>query len=127
MDRLARANETPYFHFLQPNQYVPDSKRMNAEERALAFRPNFRRRPDVERGYPLLQQAARRLLSGGVRVTDLTAIFSDVSEPIYRDYCCHVNARANEILAREIADRIASDPKFRSRSTPTPSPFPSVQ
>jgi hypothetical protein len=30
-------------------------------------------------------------------------VFKDVAEPLYIDGCCHVNARGNELMIREMA------------------------
>jgi hypothetical protein len=108
LDRLARANGIHYFHFLQPNQYVADSKPMGAAELRVAVLPSFRLRPGAEAGYPLLVRKGETLVADGVAFRDLTGVFRDVQEPVYRDECCHVNERGNTILAREMAAFIAA-------------------
>jgi hypothetical protein len=109
LDTLARANGARYYHFLQPNQYVPGAKPMDAGERAQAYRPNHHYRRVVEGGYPLLQRAGRALAADGVRFTDLTAAFAEHLEPVYVDSCCHVNPHGNAILADAIFDTIRRD------------------
>lgn len=106
MAGICRARGIPYFHFLQPNQYVPGSKPMGEAERKVAFDPNHPYRPPVERGYPLLIEAGKGLAASGVRFHDLTRIFATMEEPLYFDGCCHVNTRGSQILGREIAARI---------------------
>ena len=106
MHRLARANGIQYFHFLQPNQYVEGSKPLTAEELRTAYRETSNRKVPVERGYPLLMEAGRALTREGVPYFDLTMMFADSRETLYRDACCHLNARGNELLAREIGRRI---------------------
>lgn len=103
LDRLCRANGVRYYHFLQPNQYVPGSKEMNAEEKQQAFLDNHVMKTSVENGYPRLSRAGKELSDQGVRFHDLTMIFADHAEPIYYDTCCHINQRGNEILAGQIA------------------------
>jgi hypothetical protein len=106
MAETCRAKGIPYFHFLQPNQYVAGSKPMGAAERKIAFDPDHPYKPPVERGYPLLIEAGKGLAASGVRFHDLTRIFAAIEEPLYFDGCCHVNARGSQIMAREIAARI---------------------
>lgn len=105
---LCKQNGIRYFHFLQPNQYVPDSKPMGAEELAAAFDPMNAWRPFVVRGFPKLQAAGKELQAAGIAFTDLTNIFSDHPEPIYTDTCCHFNRHGNTILANHIAAAVRS-------------------
>jgi hypothetical protein len=107
MHRLARANDSAYFHFLQPNQYVPNSKPMSAEERALAIDEGFMFAHPARMGYPYLIAAGRDLLQEGVWFQDLTQLFADVTVPVYRDNCCHLKRRGNEMLAATIASAIS--------------------
>lgn len=106
MHRLARANGSAYFHFLQPNQYVPDSKRMSADERAIAIDEGFMFAHPARTGYPYLIAAGQDLLQEGVWYQDLTRLFADVTLPVYRDNCCHLKKRGNEMLAATIASVI---------------------
>ncbi|MDA1221618.1 MAG: hypothetical protein O3B85_06325 [Planctomycetota bacterium] len=101
------ARGIPSFHFLQPNQYVPGSKPIGAAERAVAVHDDHPTRFAVERGYPVLQALGEALRADGVAFEDLTEIFADVAEPLYVDACCHLGARGNELLALEIARRVA--------------------
>ena len=106
MSLIARANGTAYYHFLQPNQYLPDSKPMGAEERKIALRDDNPYRQATENGYPLLQKAGEALGQAGVDFTDLTLIFSEITEPLYADSCCHLNRRGYDIVASRICDHI---------------------
>ena len=103
LDRIADANGIEYFHFLQPNQYVPGSKKMTEEEREIAILRGNPMKASVEEGYPMMQKDGRDLVEQGVNFNDLSMIFSDVEEPLYVDNCCHFNRFGNEIMAREIA------------------------
>lgn len=108
LDRLCRANGITYYHFLQPNQYVPGSKKMNDEERAAAFLDNHSMKGSVERCYPRLTRVGVDLKRQGIRFHDLTMLFAERKEPIYYDTCCHINAHGNEIMAGAIARVIAA-------------------
>jgi hypothetical protein len=57
-------------------------------------------------GYPLLRQAGPELKKAGVTFTDLSRVFVDHPEPLYRDDCCHLNIRGNELLAGFIGNVI---------------------
>jgi hypothetical protein len=105
---LCQAYGMQYYHFLQPNQYFPGSKPMGDEEkqRAILFEHPYKKA--VETGYPLLVRLGLDLERHGIPFHDLTRIFADHPEPIYRDDCCHINQRGNEIMALSIARAILS-------------------
>ena len=42
----------------------------------------------------------------GINYFDLTGIFLDHPETLYRDNCCHLNARGNELLAAAMVERM---------------------
>jgi len=113
LSRLVEASGARYYHFLQPNQYVPGSKPMGADERAVAIIPDHPYRRAVETGYPLLQRAGAALVKDGVRFADLTGAFAARAEPLYFDSCCHVNARGNAILAELMSEVIRRDTDAR--------------
>ena len=104
--RLAELGGADYYHFLQPNQYVPDSKPLSPEERESAYVPRGYYKSVVERGYPLLREFHRDLQNQGVNYFDLTGIFAAHPETLYRDKCCHLNARGNELLAAAMVRRM---------------------
>ena len=104
--RLAKRHGAEYYHFLQPNQYVPGAKPLTDEERAKAFAPDGKRAEVVRQDYPLLAERGRRLRERGVEFFDLSRIFADNHETLYRDICCHLNQRGNELLAGHMLRRI---------------------
>jgi len=108
LDGLARAADTRYYHFLQPNQYVPDSKPMTADERATAMKGS-RYASLIAAGYPMLQRAGRELRAEGVRFVDLSGAFAEHVEPVYIDACCHVSPHGNAIVADLVFDAIRRD------------------
>jgi len=108
LDQLARANGARYYHFLQPNQYVPESKPMGPDERVTAVKGD-RYAGLIAAGYPMLQRAGRDLQAEGVRFVDLTGAFAGHAEPLYIDACCHVGDAGNAIVADLIFDTIRRD------------------
>ena len=105
--RLAELSGAEYYHFLQPNQYVPNAKPLSAAERERAYAPGSGFRVVGEQGYPLLRAFGRALPRPGVNYFDLTGIFVDHPETLYIDRCCHLNDRGNELLAAAIVGRMA--------------------
>lgn len=106
LKRLAESNGALYFHFLQPNQYVPDSKKLTREEIKNAYDP---RRRGVKLGYPFLLNRVADLKHAGVRFYSLVSIFKEVEETIYEDKCCHVNKKGNDLMAESIATIVAEE------------------
>lgn len=102
MHALCSAKGIRYFHFLQPNQYVPNSKPMSARERMTATPKGSLWADPVVEGYPLLLKEGETLKGDGVNFVDLTGIFAGVTEPMYLDDCCHLNRNGY----RMVADRI---------------------
>ena len=96
------ANGIRYFHFLQPNQYVPDSKPLGEAEKKIAIWPGSAYETGVHLGYPKLLAAGAGLRGRGVEFYDLTRIFATDPNPIYIDGCCHVSPEANQRLGHEI-------------------------
>lgn len=109
MHRLSTTNDIKYFHFLQPNQYVPGSKIMKEEELKKAFFYKYPYKPGVEKGYPLLKTFSKELSQNKVNFRDLSMVFADNSEILYIDQCCHFNQRGNELLGKIIAKHIVDN------------------
>ena len=103
LHRIVSGNGADYFHFLQPNQYVPDSKVLTEQERREAFTPP---RQDIVLGYEELLRVAPELENAGVNFHSLVNIFENVSETVYADNCCHVNARGNQLMGTAIGTAI---------------------
>jgi hypothetical protein len=108
MSHLCAGAATRYYHFLQPNQYLPGSKPMSEAEKAVAYRANHLYRPAVEAGYPLLQAEGARLRGLGVDFHDLSGLYAGISEPLYIDDCCHVNARGNALMGEAVGKAIVA-------------------
>lgn len=109
MSKICASNHTAYFHFLQPNQYVPNSKIINEEEKKIAFLTTFPSRKPVEEGYPYLRQAGKDLVKEGVNFSDLTYVFAHNDETLYKDICCHFNQKGLDLLGQIIGDTIVKD------------------
>jgi hypothetical protein len=109
MRALCEANGIRYYHFLQPNQYVPNSKPMSQEERRTTASTVGPYRDAVVMGYPFLVRAGERLKSDGEKYFDLTQIFSQTPEPAYYDDCCHLNEAGYKMIGRRIFLELSND------------------
>jgi hypothetical protein len=112
MARLCEGLGIAYFHFLQPNQYVPDSKPLGEAERRVAFRADSPMRAPVADGYARLRAAGAELAAQGVAFHDLSDVFRDVREPVYVDDCCHLNGLGNRLLGAAVGGAVAIQPVF---------------
>ncbi len=107
MMNLCRTNGIEYFHFLQPNQHLPGSKKLTDwEKRNAVAAGTFPHVRAVVEGYPVLLGAGHALIEAGVPFFDLTRLFTDLPQTIYADPCCHFNKEGNDIVAREIAGTV---------------------
>ena len=123
LSRLAAAAGADYYHFLQPNQYIPNSKPLSPEEIRNYYRLDRAVSTDYPNTYPLFQQFGQALQQQGVPYFDLTQIFNNYPETLYTDECCHLNPRGNELLAAAMVQRLAPALQRRAAapaSTPSP-------
>ena len=126
MNFLAKANGFDYFHFLQPNQYLKNSKKLTKQEQEQAYYDgdDYGYKAAVEFGYPFLLTHGEKLVEQNVNFTDLTMIYAQTTETVYEDMCCHVDKIGNNIIAKEIAATIGDHyqqhiaPVVRSISAP---------
>ena len=103
---LARHVGAEYYHFLQPNQYIPGSKPLTSKELASAYSSNSWKEENWRESYPLLLRIGNELRKQNIDYFDLTQIFSNNHETLYRDICCHFNRRGRELLADAMLRRI---------------------
>lgn len=119
MAAIAHSIGAQYLHALQPNQYVEGSKVLNEIERAHAFR-EYHATTSVRRGYPLLREHGQRLQARGIDFRDMTQIFLNHAETIYRDDCCHMNASGYAILAHALAGAASESRRASTAAPPAP-------
>ena len=75
--------------------------------REFPYHPSMRNYKWAARlGYPFLVENGAGLAERGVRFVDLTMMFSDVHETIYRDACCHYTRSGYQMVAKRIAQEI---------------------
>ncbi len=115
--RVAATAGADYYHFLQPNQYLPDTKPLSTAELAFYATPNLVLNTSYARAYPLLAEFGAELQQRGINYFDLTRIYRDHPETLYRDDCCHLNDRGNELLAAAMVQRMAPALRRRGQGT----------
>jgi len=106
INRLAKENGIYYFHFLQPNQYLPNSKPLTDDEKKSAINEVNKEIYSIDKSYPIMQDEIIELKKDGVNATDLTMLFKDENKPVYKDICCHFNEYGNNVLAKSIGKTI---------------------
>lgn len=99
---LARSHGFAYFHFLQPNQYVPGARLQFSPIETRLRLGNARHQRNVGIWYPELRKLGQGLRAQGVHFVDLTGLYRDVQEPVYVDDCCHLTPFGRQLLARAI-------------------------
>ena len=117
---VAQLAAADYYHFLQPNQYVPNAKPLSPVELANFYRAGSRRERLISEIYPRMQRLGAQLQreSPAIHYFDLTGIFAANPETLYSDACCHFNERGLELLAAAMVERLA--PALRRAATADP-------
>ena len=111
---LSRTAGAEYYHFQQPNQYVPDAKPLTDAELGNAYDAESDSIQIYRDAYPLLLRLGDELRQQGINYYDLTQIFADNRETLYIDDCCHLNERGNELLAASMVQLLT--PALRNRA-----------
>jgi lysophospholipase L1-like esterase len=103
--QVERTRGVPAYFFLQPNQYLQDSKPLSVEERATAINSDV---ADINHAQiSILRRAVQDLATKGVPVFGLTGIFQETPATVCVDACCHMNELGNQIMAQHIVSVLA--------------------
>ncbi|MCD4730456.1 MAG: hypothetical protein K8R74_07640 [Bacteroidales bacterium] len=106
---LSKSADFNYYHFLQPNQYVENSKKLTKEELEIAFESGpFAYKDAAQKGYPLLIEEGKKMIGNDVIFVDLTMLFKNENRTIYNDKCCHYNQIGYDLIADKITNTIIS-------------------
>ncbi|MEB3280852.1 MAG: hypothetical protein VKK42_18210 [Lyngbya sp.] len=106
MHQVAAANNIPYFHFFQPNQYWKTNRKFSEAEKKIALSEASPYEKGVKIGYPLLLERIDDLKANNVNIFNAVNIFDEVAEPVYGDNCCHYNAKGDEVFSNYIGRSI---------------------
>jgi hypothetical protein len=107
--QISEANQKLSLFFIQPTQYLPNSKRFTGNERKRAINPDEKHASFVRRGFELLGREAVLLKKKNVKIYNYSTIYSDTESEVFMDDCCHVNADGNTILAKNIIEVIKKE------------------
>jgi hypothetical protein len=118
MDAASRRADILYLHFLQPNQYVEGGKPLSDEERRLAFRPELPWSVGARLGYPLLSERGEAL-RGQLAFHDLSRLFRDVHDTLYRDSCCHFKPEGYRLIGKAMAQELVASLSEKRRRQAT--------
>ena len=108
MGRELADEHVPYFHFVQPNQYVPTQRVFSEAEKRLAVQADGKYVAGVRGGYPVLLSKIDELRKSGVTVINAVNVFDHTAAPVYSDTCCHYNQLGSEIFSTFIASSIVA-------------------
>lgn len=104
---LSKHNGFIYLHFLQPNQYVENSKSFTKEELQIAVsREDYSYSIAAKKGYKYLIENGAEIKQKGVNFFDLTPMFKNEKQSVYSDMCCHFNELGNTLIADKIVKRV---------------------
>ncbi len=117
MDILCKGLGIQYYHFLQPSQYLPNTKTFSPEENKTAYinavvgsksnNLDYLKGQTVKKVYKnMIEEGLALKNKKDIKFVDLTNIFKEVPETVYADFCCHLNDRGNQIMATYIAQAI---------------------
>ncbi len=109
MDKLAKANKIKYLEFLQPNQYLPNTKKFSEEEKEKYVKKDNAYAYATGLIYPQMIKKTDGLKKEGVSVYDLTEIFKNYSETLYNDDCCHYSSKGYALMTPYIMEAVAKE------------------
>ncbi len=104
-DTLAAEN-IPYFHILQPNQYYQTQRQFSDAEQQIAWSDDSPYDKAVRKGYPLLIEGIQQLEAEKINIFNGVTVFDTTSEIVYIDDCCHYNPVGEEVLSTAISNFI---------------------
>lgn len=103
---LAQDKSIRSFFFLQPNQYLINSKPFSSIEKKMALNRGSHFESKISYAYTLFTSEIVNLKKQGVPIFDLSKIFTQVQQTLYMDDCCHLNEKGNELLSKAILSAI---------------------
>ncbi|MBE9143265.1 hypothetical protein [Planktothrix mougeotii] len=114
--QVLAANNIPYFHILQPNQYYPTKRVFSEAEKKIAFSEDSPYKDSIKKGYPFLLKKVDELKANNVQFFNGVSILDSAQEPVYIDNCCHFNKSGETILSNFVADSLFN--VFKNQTTP---------
>jgi hypothetical protein len=109
--QIHRAFQKPLKTFLQPNQFLPNSKPWSKEESQIFGSSHFTLPEIVKTFYVPAVDNFKTLGKNNSNLYDLTKIYADTDETIYVDACCHVNEQGQRLVAEALSPHILNELK----------------
>ena len=104
-DTLAAEN-IPYFHILQPNQYYQTERVFSEAEQQIAWSDDSPYDKAVRQAYPMLIENINLLKLDNINIMNAVNVFDQTLDTVYIDDCCHYNPLGEKILSEAIAEFI---------------------
>lgn len=120
MSQILSAQNIPYFHVIQPNQYYPTDRVYSEEEREVAFSDDSPYGDAIEVGYPILLNRIPELQAAGVTVFNGVKALDRSPEIMYIDDCCHYTPAGERLLSSYIAESIVNTLNPQKKQPPQP-------
>lgn len=106
--QVLSANNIPYFHILQPNQYYPTKRVFSEAEKKVAFSEDSPYKDSIKKGYPYLLKKVDELKANQINFFNGVLILDNTKEQAYIDNCCHYDQPGENILSNFVADSIVN-------------------
>lgn len=106
MKNILSQRNTPYLHFIEPNQYYATARKFTDEEKRIAFNFKGGFAQSISQGYPILLSRLGGLRAAGVDVFSAVNVFDNIAASVYADECCHYNNAGNEALSQYVSVEI---------------------
>jgi hypothetical protein len=103
---VANQFKVPLISVIQPSQYIEGSKIFSKEEKEIAIDSNIELQNLLRKHSNMLGSAIPDLKKAGVNLLDFRRVFANVSEPVFKDKCCHLNEKGNEIMTKIIFEKV---------------------
>ena len=98
----------------EATQTAKQTRQVAADDASQIMTTARKQAEDVNKKMLGLRNTLADMRTTGLPAIDLTQVYFDVSETVYRDMCCHLNERGNAIMAEAIVSAIINE---RSQSS----------
>lgn len=101
---IAKGNGISYYEYIQPNQYVQESKILTPGEKQSAYNINSPYGKAIKKYYSRVSSNDFAIPRG--HIWDGRELYKNISEQVYVDDCCHINTYGMKLMAQDISRRI---------------------
>lgn len=95
------------FVFIQPNQFIKNSKNyFTPQEQDMFLVTNNEIRSNIDRRFTLAKPILEASVLYDRSLVDMTQIFLNIDQTIYRDGCCHINEEGQRLVLENTISEI---------------------